>query len=85
MSTTSAEHLRRAVWQAAQVAARDDTALRPICEDKRRAGKHHFGAVGAVANKLTHIIYAVLRDSKPYMPVAREIASCLYIAGLNRL
>jgi len=38
-------------------------------------GKHHFGAVGAVANKLTHIIYAVLRDNKPYVPVARPIAS----------
>jgi len=75
MSKRGSHYLRRAIWQAAHTAARDDPALKPYYEAKRRAGKHHFGAVGAVANKLTHIIYAVLRDNKPYVPVARPIAS----------
>ena len=57
------------------MAARDDPALRPLYEEKRRSGKHHFAAVGAVANKLVHIIYAVLRDNKPYVPAVRETAS----------
>jgi len=42
--------------KAAQVAARDDTALTPLCADKRRSGKHLIGAVGAVAHKLVQII-----------------------------
>jgi transposase len=73
MSKRGSRYLRRAVWQAAQVAARDDPALRPAYEEKRRAGKHHFAAVGAVANKLVHIIYAVLRDNKPYVPAVRQM------------
>jgi hypothetical protein len=32
-----------------------------------KAGKHPAVAVGAVANKLLHIIYALLRDNKPYV------------------
>ena len=75
MSKRGSHYLRRAIWQAAQVAARDDPALKPFYEEKRRAGKHHFAAVGAVANKLVHIIYAVLRDNKPYVPAVRETAS----------
>lgn len=75
MSKRGSHYLRRAIWQAAQVAARDDPALKPFYEEKRRGGKHHFAAVGAVANKLVHIIYAVLRDSKPYVPAVRETAS----------
>ena len=31
-------------------------------------GKHHLTATGAVARKLTTVIYAVLRDDKPYEP-----------------
>jgi transposase len=73
MSKRGSRYLRRAVWQAAQVAARDDPALRPAYEEKRRAGKHHSAAVGAVANKLVHIIYAVLRDNKPYVPAVRQM------------
>jgi len=73
MSKRGSRYLRRAVWQAAQVAARDDPALKPAYEEKRRAGKHHFAAVGAVANKLVHIIYAVLRDNKPYEPAVRQM------------
>ncbi len=75
MCKRGSHYLRRAICQAAQGGARDDSALRPYYEPKSRAGNHHFGGVGAVANKLTHIIYAVLRDNKPYVPVARQIAS----------
>ncbi|MBP2258219.1 hypothetical protein J2Z81_002190, partial [Virgibacillus campisalis] len=34
----------------------------------RQRGKAHGTAVGAVARKLTHIIFAILRDNKPYEP-----------------
>ena len=35
---------------------------------KRAQGKHHLTATGAVVRKLTTVIYAVLRDGKPYEP-----------------
>lgn len=66
------------------MAARDDAALGPLCEGKGRAGKHHFGSVGAVANKLTDTICPVRRDNKPYVPVPRQSASCLRMADLDR-
>jgi transposase len=56
-----------------QITARDDPALCPPYEEKRRAGKHHLAAVGAIANKLVHIIYAVLRDNKPCAPAMRQM------------
>jgi len=34
----------------------------------RARGKAHGTAIGAVARKLTNIIFAVLRDQKPYTP-----------------
>ena len=37
---------------------------------KRSEGKHHLTAVGAVANKLTHIVFAIMRDNKDYEPVS---------------
>jgi len=48
MSKRGSHYLSRSIWQAAQVAARDDPALKPAFEAKRRAGKHHFAAVGAI-------------------------------------
>ena len=74
MSKRGSHYLRRALWQAALVAALHDPVLKLLYEEKKRAGKHHIVAVGAVANKLVHIIYAVLRDNKPYVPAVREIA-----------
>lgn len=74
MTKRGPRYLRRAIWQA-RVAARDDPAPKPYYEGRRRAGKDHFGVVGATANKPTLIIYAVLRENKPYAPVARQIAS----------
>ena len=35
---------------------------------KRNQGKHQLTATGTVARKLTTVIYAVLRDGKPYEP-----------------
>ena len=84
-SKRGSHYLRRAIWQAAQVVAFGDSALKPCYEAKRREGRHHFTAVGAVAHKLVHIIYAMLRGNKPYVSAVRGIASWLHIAGLDRL
>jgi len=68
MSKRGSPHLRRAIWLAANVAAFHDPVLSAFYQKKRAEGKHHYTAIGAVARKLTLIIYAVLRDNKPYVP-----------------
>ena len=68
MSKRGSPHLRRAIWLAATVAAFHDPVLSAFYQKKRAEGKHHYTAFGAVARKLTFIIYAVLRDNKPCVP-----------------
>lgn len=66
LSKRGSPYLRRAIWQAAFVASFHDPALSSHYQKLRKRGKAHGTAVGAVARKLTHIIFAILRDNKPY-------------------
>jgi len=68
MSKRGSPYLRRAIWYAAFSASQCDPALSQHYKKLRDRGKGHHVAVGAVARKLTHIIFAVLRDNKPYEP-----------------
>lgn len=68
ISKRGSPYLRRAIWLAATVAAFKDPALSVYYQSLRARGKHHLTAVGAVARKMTNIIFAVLRDNKPYVP-----------------
>lgn len=68
LSKRGSPYLRRALWQAAFVASNHDPALSLHYQKLRQRGKAHGTAVGAVARKLTHIIFAILRDNKPYEP-----------------
>ena len=61
-------YLRRAIWLAADCARRFDPKLRGFYEKKRAEGKCHRVAVTAVARKLCHVVYAVMRDQVPYDP-----------------
>lgn len=61
-------YLRRALWLAANRARQHDPRLRAFYEKKRREGKPHRVAVTAVAGKLCHVVYAVMRDREPYDP-----------------
>ena len=36
-------------------------------DKKRKEGKHHLVAVNAVARKMCHVIYAVLKKNEPYV------------------
>ena len=62
-------YLRRALWLAANRARRYDSRLRAFYDKKRREGKPHRVAVTAVARKLCHVVYAVMRDGEPYDPL----------------
>lgn len=68
LSKRGSPYLRRAIWQAAFVASNQDPALAAYYQKLRARGKVHGTAVGAVARKLTHIIFAIMRDKKPYKP-----------------
>lgn len=67
MSKRGSPYLRRAIWMAAASAVQCDPALRSFFERKRTAGKSYMCAIGHVTRKLTAIIFAVLRDGKPYV------------------
>ena len=61
-------YLRRSLWLAANRARQHDPKLREYYDKLRRKGKPHRVAVTAVARKLCHVVYAVMRDGKPYDP-----------------
>lgn len=68
ISKRGSPYLRRAIWLAANVAAFKDPALSLYYQKLRQRGKARGTAIGAVARKLTNIIFAVLRDNKVYVP-----------------
>ena len=68
MSKRGSPYLRHAIFLAATTFSFHNSPLNAYYKKKRDQGKHHLTATGAVARKLTTIIYAVLRDSKPYEP-----------------
>ena len=66
MSKRGSPYLRKALFQAALVASNSDPVLKAYYQKKRAEGKHHKTCIGAVARKLCNIIYAVLKNDKPY-------------------
>jgi len=70
MSKRGSVYLRRAIWIAATVAAQKNPVLKDFYQKKRDEGKDYMTSIGAVSRKLCYIIFAVLRDKKPYVPIA---------------
>lgn len=66
MSKRGSPYLRKALFQAALVASNTDPVLKDYYQKKRAEGKHHKTCIGAVARKMCNIIYAVLKNDKPY-------------------
>jgi len=69
MSKRGSPYLRRALYQAALVAAtgrNPDPVLRAFYLKKISEGKHHNTSIGAVSRKLCYIIYAVLKENRPF-------------------
>ena len=67
LSKRGSTHLRKALFQAAFVASTNDTIFKDFYDKKRKEGKHHLVAVNAVARKMCHVIYAVLKKNEPYV------------------
>lgn len=70
MSKRGSPYLRRALFLAASTCTLHESPLNDYYNKKRSEGKHHLTAVGAVAHKLTHIVFAIMRDNKDYEPVS---------------
>ena len=69
MSKKGSKYLRTAIWQSAVYSLVHNSDLRAFYDKKRSEGKPKQVAIGAVANKLTRIIYGILRSGKPYQSV----------------
>ena len=69
MSKRGSPYLRRALFLAASTCVLHDSPLNKYYNKKRNEGKHHLVAVGATANKLTRIVFAVMRDKRDYTPI----------------
>jgi transposase len=66
MSKRGSPYLRRALWNAAEGASRSNPVLADFYTRKRNEGKDHMTAVGATARKLCYIVFAILRDQRPF-------------------
>lgn len=66
MSKRGSPYLRKALFQAALIAAFHDPVFSAFYQKKRNEGKHHLTAVGAVARKLCNTIFAVLKNNTDY-------------------
>lgn len=66
LSKRGSPYLRKALYQAANVAEFYDPVFSAYYQKKRSEGKHHLVATNAVARKLCHTIFAILKNNTPY-------------------
>lgn len=66
MSKRGSPYLRKALFNAALIAAFHDPVFSAFYQKKRNEGKHHLTAIGAVARKLCNTIFAVLKYNTAY-------------------
>ena len=66
LSKRGSPYLRKALYHAAVRAEFCDPVFNAYYQKKRSEGKHHLVATNAVARKLCHTIYAVLKNNTPY-------------------
>lgn len=66
ISKRGSKYLRNAIWYSAMVACRVDPKFKKFYQDRRKKGKSHRYTVTAAANKLTKIIYHVLKNNCNY-------------------
>ena len=68
MSKRGSPYLRKALFNAALIAAFHDPVFSAFYQKKRSEGKHHLTAIGAVARKMCNTIFAVLKYNQEYSP-----------------
>ena len=68
ISKRGSKYLRNVIWYSAMVASRVNPKLREDYLKRREQGKSHRYAVTATANKLTKIIYHILKNNCSFNP-----------------
>ena len=68
LSKRGSPYLRRAIWSAAVLGKRSNPILAEYYQKKVKQGKHPQAAIGACARKLTHLLYYILKEQKPFDP-----------------
>jgi len=68
ISKRGSKYLRSSLWYSAMVLCRVDEKFRKQYQDRKKLGKSHRYAVTAAANKLTKIVYHVLKNNCIYDP-----------------
>jgi len=68
ISKRGSKYLRSALWYSAMVLCRVDEKFHKQYQDRKKLGKSHRYAVTAAANKLTKIVYHVLKNNCIYDP-----------------
>ncbi len=66
MSKKGSPYLRLALWQASITSSRFNPILKEYYQLKIKEGKSHMTVIGAVARRLTGIIFAMLRDQTAF-------------------
>jgi transposase len=75
MSKRGSPYLRLALWQAASMCIQHNDELKAYYEKKRKEGKAHGTALGAVCRKLLIRVYVILKENRPYEAHKAKIAS----------
>lgn len=82
ISKRGSPYLRRALWSAANIARRFNPILQKFYQKKLNQGKHPQVALGAVARKLTHLVYYILKEQKPFDPNYEWSSAKIYVDSL---
>ena len=75
MSKRGTPYLRRALWMASTIAVQHDPMFQAYYEKKAAEGMRYMKIIGHVSKKMATVIFAVLRDNKPYEPVLQTAKS----------
>jgi len=67
MSKRGSAYLRLALWQAASMSLLHNEELKKYYDKKRKEGKAHRVALGAVCRKLLIRVYVILKENRPYV------------------
>lgn len=67
MSKKGSPYLRLALWKTSVTSVRFNPILKTYYEQRIKEGKNHMTILGAVSRKLCGIIFAMMRDNKPFI------------------
>lgn len=73
--------LRRVFYMAALVSSMRDGLSRTYYQRKRAEGKHHIQALLALARRLVDVLWALLRDNRPFSPETSRPAPAMLKAA----